>query len=432
MIMPITLQEQDYQEINSIVLPLATKIHCSANFYYIDNFLTDDECSYLIGEIRKSNSPSMVTMTDTPNFQIRSSKTKTFYKKNNEVISRLDAKISNYLGFEPERSEEIQGQYYSPGNDFKPHTDYFEPNTEEYEKYAKEEGQRTWTFMAYLNDVEEGGTTDFIDLGFSIKPKKGRAVIWNNLNPNGSVNPLTKHWAKPVITGEKFIITKWFRSLGKLTTPYRQEEHKKLPIFTSVGFSKGKIPSSLYSLLKGWLEAHRNKQTPEVSEAIGTFIHSESKDAPAYLLQLDDYIKNQINTALHPILEMWVDRPLEMTATYGIRDYRKGSSLDMHRDRPKTHQVSVILNVLQNVTEDWPLFIEDHLNNTHKVYLKEGDMLLYESARLLHGRPEPLNGDSFSNICTREAKIRRLCLLRLRLRTSLNRSMRALLKTVSV
>ena len=46
-------------------------------------------------------------------------------------------------------------------------------------------GQRTWTTMIYLNDVEEGGETYFKYLNLKIKPKKGLLIGWNNLYING-------------------------------------------------------------------------------------------------------------------------------------------------------------------------------------------------------------------------------------------------------
>ena len=73
-------------------------------------------------------------------------------------------------------------------------------------------GQRTYTFMCYLNDVEEGGETNFIALNKKFKPKQGMAVIWNNLYKNGIPNPKTLHEALPPVSGDKYVITKWFRS----------------------------------------------------------------------------------------------------------------------------------------------------------------------------------------------------------------------------
>ena len=70
----------------------------------------------------------------------------------------------------------------------------------------------------------------------------------------------------------------------------------------------------------------------------------------------------------------------------------------MHVDTVDTHVVSAIINVDQKVVEDWPLIILDHDGNEHNVIMRPGDMLLYESAKLLHGRPDVFIGDHYDNI----------------------------------
>ena len=67
-------------------------------------------------------------------------------------------------------------------------------------------------------------------------------------------------------------------------------------------------------------------------------------------------------------------------------------------DRFNTHVISAILNVDQHVREEWPLYIKDNDGETNAVYIKPGEMLWYESARAVHGRPKPLDGDYFDNI----------------------------------
>jgi prolyl 4-hydroxylase len=59
----------------------------------------------------------------------------------------------------------------------------------------------------------------------------------------------------------------------------------------------------------------------------------------------------------------------------------------MHVDTVETHVVSAIINVDQSVRKEWPLIILDHDGQEQRVNMRPGDMLLYESARLLHGRP---------------------------------------------
>jgi hypothetical protein len=57
-------------------------------------------------------------------------------------------------------------------------------------------------FTIYLNDVEEGGETEFLYQSIRVKPKKGRIVIW----PSGF--PFI-HRGNPPISGEKYLITSW-------------------------------------------------------------------------------------------------------------------------------------------------------------------------------------------------------------------------------
>ena len=48
--------------------------------------------------------------------------------------------------------------------------------------------------------------------------------------------------------------------------------------------------------------------------------------------------------------------------------------------------------------EDWPLTLITHQGEKVKIYLKPGDMLIYEGAKVPHGRQFPLNGDYYENL----------------------------------
>ena len=48
--------------------------------------------------------------------------------------------------------------------------------------------------------------------------------------------------------------------------------------------------------------------------------------------------------------------------------------------------------------QDWPITILDEQGHQHNITLKPGEMLLYESARVPHGRPFPLVGDYYENL----------------------------------
>lgn len=62
--------------------------------------------------------------------------------------------------------------------------------------------QRLLTFILYLNDVEDGGETEFLYLSRRIKPKAGTLVIW----PAGFTHT---HRGNPPLKGSKYIVTGW-------------------------------------------------------------------------------------------------------------------------------------------------------------------------------------------------------------------------------
>jgi len=61
---------------------------------------------------------------------------------------------------------------------------------------------RAFAFSIYLNDVKEGGETEFLHFSKRVKPKTGRIVIW----PAGF--PYL-HRGNPPLSGKKYILTSW-------------------------------------------------------------------------------------------------------------------------------------------------------------------------------------------------------------------------------
>lgn len=70
------------------------------------------------------------------------------------------------------------------------------------ERTNRETLSRIAAFIFYLNDVEDGGETEFLHLALRVKPKKGTLIIW----PAGYTHA---HRGNPPLTGEKFIATGW-------------------------------------------------------------------------------------------------------------------------------------------------------------------------------------------------------------------------------
>lgn len=127
------------------------------------------------------------------------------------LVMELKRRIIALTGLDPAHAEPMQGQRYEVGQEFKAHTDYFEPSGADYEKYCSVAGQRTWTVMLYLNEVEAGGVTRFKAIDKMVEPETGKLLAWNNLRANGTPNPSTIHHAMKVRAGTKYVITQWFR-----------------------------------------------------------------------------------------------------------------------------------------------------------------------------------------------------------------------------
>jgi prolyl 4-hydroxylase len=149
--------------------------------------------------------------------------------KEAEVTVRLHNRMSKVMGIPPENSEDLQLLKYEVGQAY--NTQYvhslsmikssmdranillFLIFSHDYIPHQKDRqcGPRILTFFIYLSDVEAGGGTDFPDLGLTVMPKKGRAILWPSVYDADpfSDDQLTRHQALPVEAGTKFAANGW-------------------------------------------------------------------------------------------------------------------------------------------------------------------------------------------------------------------------------
>lgn len=177
--------------------------------FVLRDFLTPEECADLVALIDRDRRPSTLADENGDNY-FRTSETCDL-PASEPAIAVLETKLHALTRIAPAHGEPVQGQHYDPGQEFKAHTDYFEPTGAGYQQYCAVAGQRTWTCMIYLNDVEAGGATRFKVIDKTVQPERGKLVCWNNRRPDGSINPATLHHAMKVRKGEKYVITKWYR-----------------------------------------------------------------------------------------------------------------------------------------------------------------------------------------------------------------------------
>ena len=177
--------------------------------FVLRGFLDPATCAALIERIDERRRPSEIA-DDVGIANFRTSETCDLDWRD-PVVGKVDRAIAELLGLSLEASEPLQGQRYAPGQEFKPHTDTFEPGGYDYYRHTAQTGQRTWTAMIYLSEPEEGGGTRFKRIGKTVQPETGKLLAWNNLLPDGRPNPATLHQGMKVRRGTKYVLTKWFR-----------------------------------------------------------------------------------------------------------------------------------------------------------------------------------------------------------------------------
>lgn len=172
-------------------------------------FLEPELCVALIDRIDAVRRPS--TIAD-PNGDaaFRTSETGDL-DAGDPIVGEVEQRIAFLTGLNPSHGEPIQGQRYAVGQEFKGHTDYFDPGGADFARFCSIAGNRTWTVMIYLNEPEAGGATRFKAIDKIVQPEAGKLLAWNNRRPDGSLNPATLHQGMKVRSGVKYVITKWFR-----------------------------------------------------------------------------------------------------------------------------------------------------------------------------------------------------------------------------
>lgn len=179
------------------------------DIFVVRNFLNREECGELIRLIDADRVPSTILApTRDPDYRTSESCN---LSPSAPAVQRAEAKLTQLLNIDPELGETIQGQRYAPGQQFKPHHDFFHRDQPYWPEMERTGGQRTWTAMIFLNAPDEGGHTNFPKAGVKVAPVAGNLLAWNNLDAIGEPNPHTLHQGMPVIAGVKYIITKWHR-----------------------------------------------------------------------------------------------------------------------------------------------------------------------------------------------------------------------------
>ncbi|UYZ70678.1 2OG-Fe(II) oxygenase [Moraxella bovis] len=215
----ITNDDENFVDIDGHVVQVVCTLK-SPRVVVFDNLLTQAECDELIALADGRLERGKVVDDKTGNSRLhahRSSDNAQFTLGEFEVIDRVERRLATLLNWPVENGEGLQVLRYQKGGEYRPHFDYFGDSVGG-RKHLEVGGQRVGTCVMYLSDVQAGGGTSFPSVGMEVKPKKGGAVFFADVDEQGDVDKLTLHAGVPVIAGVKFIATKWVRE-----RPYRRE-----------------------------------------------------------------------------------------------------------------------------------------------------------------------------------------------------------------
>lgn len=191
---------------------------CNGQFYMeIPDFLTHAQCDALRGAAQERGMvESKVGEAKTElDKNIRNSMQVWFRPEDHPVADFIRGKVMHVLKsselahcFGKVFVEDIQVVKYNTQGKYDPHFDTTECGADVGVECTAT--PRIATVLIYLNDDFMGGETRFPNLGFSVKPKKGKAVLFWVVDPSsGFVYKETLHGGDPVSVGEKWIATQW-------------------------------------------------------------------------------------------------------------------------------------------------------------------------------------------------------------------------------
>jgi prolyl 4-hydroxylase len=280
------------------------------------------------------------------------------------LLITIDARLCQRLGFEPGVEGVLYGRLLDTGEMPQP-ADPLAP----------------LSVFIDLNDVETGGEMKLGSSGCVLRPKPGTAVIARRLP--GPWDPRFAPRDAPVRKGFKAMLIRHFPEAPRIPVL----ETPTLPL------QRAKIPEPLFTRLRTYHAEHAAQAT---EERVPGFIEAASGVA-SELIGLPADLQHEVHSTLQPMVEAWARHSLAPTFVYGIRRYLRGATLKMHRDRTRTHVYGVSMNVDQQVDGAWPLTIEEQ-GRLNDVVLQPGEMVFYESLRLLHGRPQPLRGNFYAGV----------------------------------
>ena len=192
-----------------------TAIHDDPAIAVIEGFATPQMCDWLIAESIDRLTRAKVYARDLGPNRIEdvrtSSETGYDVTRWGLPLSFLRARIAKLTAASINSLENPTVLCYDPGQQYQPHFDFLDPAVPGLQHEIATTGQRVATLLVYLNADYEGGETEFVKLGVRFRGKKGDALMWRSLLPDGSPDRRTLHAGRPPLSGRKWLLSQWVR-----------------------------------------------------------------------------------------------------------------------------------------------------------------------------------------------------------------------------
>jgi prolyl 4-hydroxylase len=179
----------------------------------IREFASPAECLWLVKRARDRLRPAtVVTHSGSQTVEMARTNRATAFQLGDMdlVMEVVRARISAATRLPLPLFETCQILHYAPGQEFRAHHDYFNPQNPGHAEQLRR-GQRIATFLVYLNESYTGGETAFPRAEVSFRGNAGDALFITNVDRTGNPDPLTLHAGTPPASGEKWIFSQWIR-----------------------------------------------------------------------------------------------------------------------------------------------------------------------------------------------------------------------------
>lgn len=188
--------------------------HIDPRIELVRDFLDKDSCQHFIGTATSKLQRSKV-MNNDGGAKVADSRTSEHCWINlyeDSLIEKVARQICALAKQPIENAESFQLVHYGVGQEYKPHYDTFDLDNVAGREAYQAGGQRLVTAILYLNDVEQGGKTNFPKIGIEVEPDRGGLLIFHNcFEDTADRHPKSLHGGMPVLEGEKWITNLWFR-----------------------------------------------------------------------------------------------------------------------------------------------------------------------------------------------------------------------------